>query len=551
MTGTASASNDATRPSYQQSEHAQAMALWTYVHLNRPRFSSDAALTVVRRLAPSPSEDVKSLAKRLRKELAEQGIALKHNAALQAASRLLGYDSWYAANRDHSPALPLRLSTLRDSNPDRPGDWRSLLSVLRTECDEACKQGARVFELRVGARFVMVSVQGARTAGSTEPPLSTPLLTVTPVGDDQEWLSGAPRVFETLRRHLEESGNAVLDGVAVLQLCDKHHMYPSAFGERRPVDACNSELVLLREDNELSPGGYEIARGDELTCWSEFELACERADPEVTLDEHAWRAAGGRYVWQLATLRPTEYIPGLHMYELGVDASSKLLHRYRLAKRIFRSRLLHRQAKPLDYLGRPEEHCRVDLHRVLRELKTAGHTWESYCAEVGDEQPMQPKLPLGFVLALMERLNLPDPNVLTARPNRSEMSPVVNDSLLHMLVPRVDFVRYRVAPGVSEEVKATLRKAVDDFSASMQAWKMTTAGAIRMEGEPLPYLCYASDAEELRQHVADLGLRMYAGVMLWLVRTDKLPKELNIAGGWPFAIGHALYLEMEVAGDAA
>jgi len=80
---------------------------------------------------------------------------------------------------------------------------------------------------------------------------------------------------------------------------------------------------------------------------------------------------------------------------------------------------------------------------------------------------------------------------------------------------------------------------------------MTTAGAIKIEGEPLPYLCYASDAEELRQHVADLGLRMYAGVMLWLVRTDKLPKELNIAGGWPFAIGHALYLEMKAAGDAA
>jgi hypothetical protein len=42
----------------------------------------------------------------------------------------------------------------------------------------------------------------------------------------------------------------------------------------RPTDAGNSELVLLREDDELMPGsGYEIARGDELTCWAQLHLA--------------------------------------------------------------------------------------------------------------------------------------------------------------------------------------------------------------------------------------------------------------------------------------
>ena len=71
------------------SVEGQAAALWTYVHLKVPRFTSERALEVIRQLSPAPDEEPKALAKRLRKELQDCGVALKHTHALHAASRLL------------------------------------------------------------------------------------------------------------------------------------------------------------------------------------------------------------------------------------------------------------------------------------------------------------------------------------------------------------------------------------------------------------------------------------------------------------------------------
>jgi hypothetical protein len=546
MTGIASASDDAHA---LLSEQSQAAALWTYVHLKLPRFNSATALDVVRRLSPSVGEDPKGLAKRLRRELIARGVALKHTAALEAAARLLGHETWHSANREARPAR-LQLTTLDDAGEQRFEDWRSLVPGLLASCESARQQtGTCVFDLHIGPSHLMVSFQVPRPAGSTDTAQSVPLLTVSPIGEDAEWLSGAPGALEALRRQLEETGKAMLDGFAVLQFCNERRMYPGLLDPVRPGDASNSELVLLREDNELEPG-FEIARGDELNCWSEFELACERPDPEVTLDSHAWLAAGGRYVWRLSTLRPAEYIPGLRMHELGEQKSAQLLHRYKLAKRLFAARLRHRQTKSLEYLATLEEDCRVDLHRVLRELKTAGYSWESYCAEVDDERPLEPKLPVGFVFTLMERLRLVDPNVLIARPNRSELCIVNDDSLLRALMPRVDHVRYRLPAGVREETQVAVREAVQDFAGSMRVWKMTAAGAIKSDGDPFPYLVYANDGEELRGRLADLGLQTYAGVMLHLFSTADLPQPLQVAGGWPFAIGHSLFLDIDFTGNA-
>src|SRR5437016_2998557 len=109
MTGIAPASSDATNT---VSEQTQAAALWTYVHLKLPRFSSATALEVVRRLAPRNGENPKGLAKRLRKELQARGIALKHAASLQAAARLLGHESWYDAHREVNRQARLQLTML-------------------------------------------------------------------------------------------------------------------------------------------------------------------------------------------------------------------------------------------------------------------------------------------------------------------------------------------------------------------------------------------------------------------------------------------------------
>jgi hypothetical protein len=90
-----------------RSPEDQALALWTYVHLRVPRFTSERALEVVHRLAATPHDDPKMLAKRLRKELQSLGVALKHTHALHAASRLLGFESWFTNDTANAPKLKL------------------------------------------------------------------------------------------------------------------------------------------------------------------------------------------------------------------------------------------------------------------------------------------------------------------------------------------------------------------------------------------------------------------------------------------------------------
>ena len=55
------------QPASPQNLQTTATALWTFVHLKVPRFTSEAALKVVEDLQPRPDEDPKALAKRLRK----------------------------------------------------------------------------------------------------------------------------------------------------------------------------------------------------------------------------------------------------------------------------------------------------------------------------------------------------------------------------------------------------------------------------------------------------------------------------------------------------
>jgi hypothetical protein len=61
--------------------------------------------------------------------------------------------------------------------------------------------------------------------------------------------------------------------------------------------------------------------------------------------------------------------------------------------------------------------------------------------------------------------------------------------------------------------------------------------------DPLPYLVYAGDGEELRMKLAGLGLVMYAGVMPHLRSTKGVIEQRE--GVSPFAFGHSLYLDID------
>ena len=545
MTASPATSPDVNNP---LSPEDQAAALWTFVHLKTPRFPYDAALEVIKRLAPRPDEPPKALANRVRKELAAKGVSVKHDAALQVAARLLGFESWYAAKES---SARLKLTTVGPTGGEQLVEsWQELGAKLCAACDEfLLERTARVFHVRFGPAYMMLSAQVV-AAESPEQPQSWPLLVVNPVRYEAHWLDDARVALERLRRYLEETALAVLDGVAVLQLCHAYNSRLNFMVPRAPnaSDACNSELILLRADNELDTG-YEIARGDEMTCWYQFDLAIkDHKSEEVTLDEEygAWHVAAGRYVWRLSTLRPKEIIPGLINHELGFDESERLLRRYRLAKRVFGNRFARQeQTKRLEYLGSVPDTYRIDLHKLLLAMSKAGLTWESYCAEIGDSVPMEPHLPVGFVLALLERLNLVDPNAVFARPTRAELARVEDDSLLRALRPRGDHVRYRLARGASAEVQAAVREAIEELSASLLIRIGQDHGQLMDPKDPLPYLVFGQDGEELRLKLAEHGLVIFAGVMPNLRSTKGVIEQRE--GMWPFAVGHSLYLDIDFA----
>jgi hypothetical protein len=234
----------------------------------------------------------------------------------------------------------------------------------------------------------------------------------------------------------------------------------------------------------------------------------------------------------------------LAIQQIGPSEATKLLHRYRLAKRILGRSLPPRSGrKHLEYLGSPAETYRVDLHRLLLAMNGAGLTWEGYCEEVGEAgRAMVPELPLGFVLSLVARIGLDHPDSVFGRPTRAELARADDDSVLRALLPRVDHVRYRTCQDLTGDVSEMVREAIAELSSSI----LVRLGIFQTD-DPLPDLVYGSDGEELMAKLEDLGLVAYVGVM---PHFRKLPEDVELPpGSWPYAFGHSLYLDIEKRGS--
>jgi hypothetical protein len=548
---------------------AQAAALWTFIEAKTPRFSFDDALSVIRELQPRPGEDPKTLGKRLRKALQARRIALKHTHALHAASQVQGHSSWH--RNDEAGADRLQFTSMETVGTDLPlrvveaSSWAELAGELRAWADRLLARG----ELPLGVMAVHVTEHALNFSAPRPPepsdqrqqPQSWPLGTVTPLLDKAGWLQDAPPTLEKLRRHLEETGKAVLDGYAVLDLCARSHSRPGEVMAVTVADTRNSELVLHREDDEDDPrSGYEIARGDEVTCWHQLELSMRNdttetmPELEITVPKEGvgcWLANGRRYVWVRETLKPKEYVPGRIEHFIGPGDCARLFRRYQLAKRIHgKTFKYHEQTKRLEYLGSPPEDYRVNLHFMLHRLNAAGLTWEGYCEQFGAEPlPAQDRLPVGFVFQFLQNLKVEDPNKVFATPNLSEMARIGDDSLLRALMPRVESVRYGKPRDLEKEREEQLREAVDTFASALRMQKFVGGGGLQMEKE-LPYLLYANDATELCASVDELGLVMYAAVMPHLLSTKGLIPEVPGVDAWPWALGNAVFLRFERRGGA-
>lgn len=550
-------------------DEVRAGTLWTFIHAQAPRFTFDEALEVVRALRIDPHEEHKTLAKRLRIGLQARGIALKHVNALHAAAQLLGQASWHTNSEPNTPRL--RFYVFEGDSQMRQSEfasWSELAVALRVWADKLQGRGQMplgVLTMAFTGRSLQFSVPVPKQGEGAGPGRNEmwPLGGVTPIGeDDQDWLAEAPAALEKLRRHIEESGKAVLDGYATLYLCANSHDRPGDFNAVTSADVANSELVLLREPDEDDPrSGYEIARGDELTCWHQLELSLRNDTTnrkpdriDVTVPQEgvgAWFVNGERYVWAVETLKPNDFVPGRIHRQIGIPDCERLLRRYKLAKRIHNGGFRHHDmTKRVDYLSGPPETWRVDLHRVLHILDKAELTWDDYIEKFGAQRlPMERTLPVGFVMQMLEDLQVEDPNKVFARPTLAEMAQVTDDKLLCSLLPRVDAVRYSKPKDLDADSAEAVHKAVDEFASGLHLHKMVAAGAMPMETE-LPYLVYANDALELRMSVEALDLQMYVAVSPHLISTKGLVPEVPGVKSWPWAFGHALIVRFERKGDA-
>jgi hypothetical protein len=493
----------------------------------------------------------------VRAALQAHRISLKHTNALHAASRLAGFTSWH--NNQDADSQRLKFTTF-DANVVREAHFRSwdeLANELRDWVDRLLRRG----QLPLKVLTVHFSGQALNLATPVPPSKDDeqqrnevwPLGIITSATGEAHWLEGAPAALEKLRRHLEECGHAVLDGYAVLQLCATSHDQVGHPMAVTVADIVNSELVLMREDDEDDPrSGYEIARGDELSCWYQLELSLrndvtnEMPQVQVTIPAEgagAWFVNSARYVWALETLKPHAYVPGRVNRQIGIADCERLLRRYHLAKRIHGKAFRHhKQSRHVDYLGSPPDTYRVDLHFLLHELNNAGLSWEGYIEKFNVEPlPMTAELPVGFVLQLLENLQISKPNDIFARPNLSEMERVDDDGLLRALLPRVEYVRYVMPRDLDEDRANELRQAVGEFAESLRTQKIFGAGALQMENE-LPHFVWAVDAEELRLAVETLGVVMYAATVPYLHSTKGILPEVPGIATWPWAFGNALFL---------
>lgn len=560
------AAPSANRPNHTPiAPEEQAAALWTFVQSKAPQFTLDAARDVINRLDLRPGEDPKPLAKRLRAALEAHRVAFKHTNALQAASRLAGFASWHENKDDDTHRLKF---VTFDNDPVRETPFRSwdeLAIELRAWTDRLHARGQlplRVLTLNFTGKVLNLSTPVPPTKDAAQQRNEAwPLGTVTSAVDDEQWLEGAPAALEKLRRHIEENGHAVLDGYAVLRLCSTSQDEPGHPMAVTVSDVVNSELVLMREDREDDPqSGYEIARGDELTCWHQLELSLrkdtnkEMLSVQISIPDEgggAWNVNGIRYVWAVETLKPQAYVPGRVNRQIGIPDCGRLLRRYKLAKRIHgKSFKHHEHTKRGDYLGAPPDTFRVDLHFMLRELSASGHSWESYVEKVGAEPfAMTDQLPIGFVCQFLDDLLVDKPNQIFARPNLSEMVRVADDGLLRALMSRVEHVRY-MAPKDLDVARANdLHAAIEEFAGSLHTQKMLAGGGMQMEDE-LPHLVWATDAEEVRLAADAMGLAMYAATIPHLIPIEGLMPQLPGIKSWPWAFGNALYLRFVHAGSA-
>jgi hypothetical protein len=535
MTANAMNAADSAAP---LSVEAQAAALWTFVHLRTPRFDSKDALQVVQELGSSAHQDVKALARQLRTALTHKGVALKHTHALEAAARLLGHASWHAGAREatvkplqfvcHFPGLNRALST-----------WDEAIQIFSDYCEgEISAGGLRVyrFEFTPGS----VSMDVPLTRATDQSGRIIPLLQVQWQPGDPKQLPSAIRAVESVRRRFEETGRAVIDGLAAPQFCQQTPPPDSL-----PDDPVNSELVVVNVASGPS-FGEEIARGDETKCWYEMDQLHPRESSTILFEEGHWVVGLSRYEWSLTTIRAGRHVPEIRTRRLTSDESARLLRRYRLAARA--GRIFFPEDRVKNLLAMRSEAFGVDVDwEKVRLAAISVHLDTEVLALALPAMKVDGRLSLSEFQRLVHMLDGPRPSELIGKPKRSRLALLENDELLRTFVSRVQDVIHEVPRSLDESVARQVQEAVDMFHTAIRM-DVVTADGTTYESFPRggPYLIHANQGKELLTKLKQLGLVAYAGLMTNVdhVRIGRVePGQPR-----PLKIEHLLFLDIDYAG---
>mgnify|MGYP001627199024 CR=1 FL=1 len=537
MTAIASAAADAAHPFDAK---ARAAALWTFIQLKTPRFTSADALRVVRELDPQPSEDVKALAKRLRAVLAEAGVTLKHTHCLDAASRLLGLASWHAGGQQ-SVAKPLQLRCHFPGFDGPLDSWAKAMKMFGDYCEgEMSAGGLCVYQFEFGPHWLSMDLPFTHPQDSSG--RTIPLMQVLWDSNDREQLPRAVAALEGLRRRLEEPGRALVDGLAAAQFCLQT-------AHENPVyeDPLNSELVVV----DVAPGpSYleEIARGDEAKCWSDLDEVFENV--EYTAEGSNWVTSRHQLQWSLSTLRTAGPAAYVVTRPLVAEETAKLLRRYRNAKRAGRKFFQQDRVKRLETMRVDALGVDVDWERVSLEIaKLTTLRVGQFLEALGLARAPSGRLSTVDFAKLVNALDGPNPNELIRKPKRTELVRLEDDAVLRTLVSRVQDVIYEVPRRMLEDLVNAVDEAVNGFLGALRPEVETTEG-VTIHGYPRtgPYLVYANQGKELLEKLRKLNLVAFAGLT---TRIEQLRVgQYRHADSRPLKYERVLLLDIEFA-DAA
>ena len=523
---------DAAEPAILSPE-AQAATLWTFIHAKAPRFTSVEALEVVNGLGNIAHLEPSVLARRLQDALSARRVALKYTNALKVAAQMLGHLSYHAPSVAAAAPAPLQLVSAFKSLNRPIRDWKEGIEQFCSFADGDQEGGSlhSVYRMSFTPTSLSMGMPQLRTVDEAGRPVPALQLQWS---EGHSQLAEAITGVETMRRRYEETGRAVIDGLAAAQFC-LGNPHPDA----HPHDPANSELVVI----ETTPGpsfGDEVARGDEVKCWAELEfLHPTDQAPTIALEESTWVVNGNRYEWRLSTVRMTGVTPSIVARPLTSAECAKLFRRHRNAVHNRRYFGNEDQVKALPSVVQATQQVELDREQLHRHMSN----------DFANALASQTRVSVDTLVKLAHVLKLQDPSVLVRKPKRSELTLLRDDELLRTFISRVHDVICELPRRLSDDVAAEANKVVDSMLSGLKMDVVLANGEVHNAfPRTPPYMVYANQGKDALGRLQQLGLVVYAGVFTTLKAfRPKGVAERNIKSDSSLRVEQVLFLDIDVA----